>query len=56
MTIVYIQDHFRPVARPMFSNVIRERGRVTGIVEFSTIDDVRRVIRKLDKSNFRNMF
>ena len=51
-----MQDHFRKVVKPSYTNVVRDRGGAMGIVEFETADDLDRAIRKLDDTEFRNPF
>ncbi|KAK9841456.1 hypothetical protein WJX74_006119 [Apatococcus lobatus] len=51
-----LKDHFRKVVKPSFTNVVRDRGGVLGIVEFDNQDDLDRAIRKLDDTEFRNPF
>ena len=51
-----LQDHFRKVVKPSYTNVVRDRGGAMGIVEFETADDLERAIRKLDDTEFRNPF
>ena len=56
LTRYVLQDHFRKVVKPSFTNVVRDRGGVLGIVEFDNQDDLDRAIRKLDDTEFRNPF
>ena len=51
-----VQDHFRKVVKPSYTNVVRDRGGAMGIVEFDSADDLDRAIRKLDDTEFRNPF
>lgn len=52
----YVQDHFRVIVKPAYTNVYRERGGVLGVVEFDTREDLERAIRKLDDTEFKNPF
>ena len=51
-----VQDHFRSIVKPAYTNVYRERGGVLGVVEFDTREDLERAIRKLDDTEFKNPF
>lgn len=51
-----LQDHFRSIVKPAYTNVYRERGGVLGVVEFDTREDLERAIRKLDDTEFKNPF
>lgn len=51
-----VQDHFRVIVKPAYTNVYRERGGVLGVVEFDTREDLERAIRKLDDTEFKNPF
>ncbi|CAM8965839.1 hypothetical protein QQ045_005078 [Rhodiola kirilowii] len=51
-----LKDHMRRAGDVCFSQVFRERGGVTGIVDYTNYDDMRYAIRKLDDSLFRNAF
>ena len=42
---VCLQDHFRQVVKPSYTNVFRERNGVLGVVEFDTREDLDRAIR-----------
>lgn len=53
---VCLQDHFRSIVKPAYTNVYRERGGVLGVVEFDTREDLERAIRKLDDTEFKNPF
>jgi hypothetical protein len=53
---VFLQDHFRSIVKPAYTNVYRERGGVLGVVEFDTREDLERAIRKLDDTEFKNPF
>ena len=52
----FVQDHFRVIVKPAYTNVYRERGGVLGVVEFDTREDLERAIRKLDDTEFKNPF
>jgi len=54
--IPYLQDHFRKVVKPSYTNVVPDRGGAMGVVEFETPEDLERAIRKLDDTEFRNPF
>ena len=41
----FVQDHFRQVVKPSYTNVFRERNGVLGVVEFDTREDLDRAIR-----------
>ncbi|XP_024638498.1 serine/arginine-rich splicing factor SR30 [Medicago truncatula] len=51
-----LKDHMRKAGHVCFSQVFRERGGLTGIVDYTNYDDVKYAIRKLDDSEFRNAF
>ena len=51
-----VQDHFRKVVKPSYTNVVRDRSGAMGVVEFDTAEDLERAIRKLDDTEFRNPF
>ncbi|XP_061363322.1 serine/arginine-rich splicing factor SR30-like isoform X1 [Gastrolobium bilobum] len=51
-----LKDHMRRAGDVCFSQVFRERGGVTGIVDYTNCDDMKYAIRKLDDSEFRNAF
>lgn len=51
-----LKDHMRKAGDVCFSQVFRDRGAMTGIVDYSNYDDMRYAIRKLDDSEFRNAF
>ncbi len=53
---VCLQDHFRSIVKPAYTNVYRERGGVLGVVEFDTREDLEKAIRKLDDTEFKNPF
>nr|XP_025618997.1 serine/arginine-rich splicing factor SR30 isoform X2 [Arachis hypogaea] len=51
-----LKDHMRRAGDVCFSQVFRERGGMTGIVDYTNYDDMKYAIRKLDDSEFRNAF
>ncbi|XP_019422957.1 PREDICTED: serine/arginine-rich splicing factor SR30-like [Lupinus angustifolius] len=51
-----LKDHMRKAGDVCFSQVFRERGGMTGIVDYTNYDDMKYAIRKLDDSEFRNAF
>ncbi|XP_028770917.1 serine/arginine-rich splicing factor SR30 isoform X2 [Neltuma alba] len=51
-----LKDHMRKAGDVCFSEVFRERGGMTGIVDYTNYDDMKYAIRKLDDSEFRNAF
>ncbi|ESW16947.1 hypothetical protein PHAVU_007G197400 [Phaseolus vulgaris] len=51
-----LKDHMRKAGDVCFSQVFRERGGLTGIVDYTNYDDMKYAIRKLDDSEFRNAF
>ncbi|KAK1319038.1 Pre-mRNA-splicing factor SF2 [Acorus calamus] len=51
-----LKDHMRRAGDVCFSQVFREGGGVTGIVDYTNYDDMKYAIRKLDDSEFRNAF
>lgn len=52
-----LKDHFRKQVKGVnYTEVAKEGKRSTGTVEFESEDDLRRAIRKLDKTKFRNPF
>lgn len=51
-----LKDHMRRAGDVCFSQVFRDRGGVTGIVDYTNYDDMKYAIRKLDDSQFRNAF
>ncbi|KDP23469.1 hypothetical protein JCGZ_23302 [Jatropha curcas] len=51
-----LKDHMRKAGDVCFSQVFRDRGGMTGIVDYTNYDDMNRAIRKLDDSEFRNAF
>ncbi|KAL3531464.1 hypothetical protein ACH5RR_010786 [Cinchona calisaya] len=51
-----LKDHMRRAGDVCFSQVFREGGGTTGIVDYTNYDDMKYSIRKLDESEFRNSF
>ncbi|XP_022744725.1 serine/arginine-rich splicing factor SR30-like [Durio zibethinus] len=51
-----LKDHMRKAGDVRFSQVFRDRGGMTGIVDYTNYDDMKYAIRKLDDSEFRNAF
>ncbi|AES82437.2 pre-mRNA-splicing factor SF2-like protein [Medicago truncatula] len=51
-----LKDHMRRAGDVCFSQVFRDRGGMTGIVEYTNYEDMKYAIRKLDDSEFRNAF
>ncbi|XP_010528899.1 PREDICTED: serine/arginine-rich splicing factor SR30-like isoform X2 [Tarenaya hassleriana] len=51
-----LKDHMRKAGFVCFSEVFRERGGMTGVVDYTNYDDMKYAIRKLDDSEFRNAF
>ncbi|KAM7495859.1 hypothetical protein LguiA_020273 [Lonicera macranthoides] len=51
-----LKDHMRRAGDVCFSQVFREGGGTTGIVDYTNYDDMKYAIRKLDDSEFRNSF
>ena len=41
---------------PSYTNVFRDHHGTTGVVEFETAEDLKRAIRKLDDTEFKNPF
>lgn len=56
LLLPHVQDHFRPYAKPTFTDVYRDRGEAIGVAEFETLDDMQYAIRKLDDTEFKNPF
>ena len=56
LTPELLQDHFRKVVKPAYTNVYRDRGGLIGVVEFESQDDLDLAIRKLDDTEVRNPF
>ncbi|EEE54434.1 hypothetical protein OsJ_01505 [Oryza sativa Japonica Group] len=51
-----LKDHMRRAGDVCFSDVYREAGATVGIVDYTTYEDMKYAIRKLDDSEFRNAF
>ncbi|XP_034222321.1 serine/arginine-rich splicing factor SR30 isoform X1 [Prunus dulcis] len=51
-----LKDHMRRAGDVCFSQVFRDRGGMTGIVDYTNYDDMRYAVRKLDDSEFKNAF
>ncbi|KAG0483028.1 hypothetical protein HPP92_011112 [Vanilla planifolia] len=51
-----LKDHIVRAGDVCFSQVFREGGGTTGIVDYTNYDDMKYAIRKLDDSEFRNAF
>ncbi|KAJ7977929.1 Serine/arginine-rich-splicing factor like [Quillaja saponaria] len=51
-----LKDHMRKAGDVCFSQVFRDRGGMTGIVDYTNYDDMKYAIRKLDDTEFRNTF
>lgn len=51
-----LKDFLRQVVRPAYTNIEKDRDGVIGVAEFESFDDMDRVIRKLDDTEFENMF
>ncbi|KAK9136876.1 hypothetical protein Sjap_007470 [Stephania japonica] len=51
-----LKDHMRRAGDVCFSEVFRDGGGTTGIVDYTNYDDMKYAIRKLDDSEFRNAF
>lgn len=51
-----LKDHMRRAGDVCFSQVFRDRGGMTGIVDYTTYDAMKYAIKKLDGSEFRNAF
>ncbi|XP_057483864.1 serine/arginine-rich-splicing factor SR34-like isoform X1 [Actinidia eriantha] len=51
-----LKDHMRQAGDVCFSQVFRDARGTTGIVDYTSHDDMRYAIRKLDDSEFRNAF
>ncbi|CAN6884274.1 unnamed protein product [Brassica oleracea] len=51
-----LKDHMRKAGDVCFSEVFRDRGGMSGVVDYSNYDDMKYAIRKLDDSKFRNAF
>ncbi|WOL11817.1 serine/arginine-rich splicing factor SR30-like [Canna indica] len=51
-----LKDHMRRAGDVCFSEVYRDGGGTTGIVDYTNYDDMKYAIKKLDDSEFRNAF
>ncbi|KAF3454535.1 hypothetical protein FNV43_RR04983 [Rhamnella rubrinervis] len=51
-----LKDHMRRAGDVCFSQVFRDRGGMTGVVDYTNYDDMKYAIRKLDDTEFRNAF
>ncbi|KAK3200594.1 hypothetical protein Dsin_024009 [Dipteronia sinensis] len=51
-----LKDHMRRAGDVCFSQVFRDRGGMTGIVDYTTYDDMKYAVYKLDRSEFQNAF
>ncbi|KAL0903300.1 hypothetical protein M5K25_027669 [Dendrobium thyrsiflorum] len=51
-----LKDHMRRAGDVCFSQVFRDGGGTTGIVDYTNYEDMKYAIRKLDDSEFRNAF
>ncbi|KAK8951721.1 Pre-mRNA-splicing factor SF2 [Platanthera zijinensis] len=51
-----LKDHMRRAGDVCFSQVFRDGGGTTGVVDYTNYDDMKYAIRKLDDSVFRNAF
>ncbi|KNA15536.1 hypothetical protein SOVF_097130 isoform A [Spinacia oleracea] len=53
-----LKDHMRRAGEVCFSDVFKDRryGGMAGVVEYASYDDMKRAVRKLDDSEFRNAF
>ncbi|KAK1277310.1 Pre-mRNA-splicing factor SF2 [Acorus gramineus] len=51
-----LKDHMRRAGDVCFSQVFREGGGTTGVVDYTNYDDMKYAIRKLNDSEFRNAF
>ncbi|KAI7744006.1 hypothetical protein M8C21_001792, partial [Ambrosia artemisiifolia] len=51
-----LKDHMRRAGDVCFSQVFKEGGGTTGIVDYTNYDDMKYAIRKLDDSEFKNAF
>nr|XP_019706250.1 serine/arginine-rich-splicing factor SR34 isoform X1 [Elaeis guineensis] len=54
--ILQVQDHMRRAGDVCFSEVFRDGGGTTGVVDYTNYEDMKYAIRKLDDSEFRNAF
>ncbi|XP_039002928.1 serine/arginine-rich-splicing factor SR34-like [Hibiscus syriacus] len=51
-----LKDHMRRAGDVCFSQVFRDGGGTTGIVDYTNYDDMKYAVKKLDDSEFRNAF
>nr|DAD38079.1 TPA_asm: hypothetical protein HUJ06_008720 [Nelumbo nucifera] len=51
-----LKDHMRRAGDVCFSQVFRDGGGTTGVVDYTNYEDMKYAIRKLDDSEFRNAF
>ncbi|KAK9673142.1 hypothetical protein RND81_12G149300 [Saponaria officinalis] len=53
-----LKDHMRRAGEVCFSDVYKDRryGGMVGVVDYANYDDMKRAIRKLDDTEFRNAF
>nr|XP_010938392.1 serine/arginine-rich-splicing factor SR34 [Elaeis guineensis] len=51
-----LKDHMRRAGDVCFSEVFRDGGGTTGIVDYTNYEDMKYAIKKLDDSEFRNAF
>ncbi|XP_062181377.1 serine/arginine-rich-splicing factor SR34-like isoform X3 [Phragmites australis] len=51
-----LKDHMRRAGDVCFSDVYREAGATIGVADYTNYEDMKRAIRKLDDSEFRNAF
>ncbi|GAB2218699.1 hypothetical protein Drorol1_Dr00001926, partial [Drosera rotundifolia] len=51
-----LKDHMRRAGDVCFSDVYRDRGGMSGVVDYTNYEDMKRAIRKLDDTEFRNAF
>ncbi|KAG8079353.1 hypothetical protein GUJ93_ZPchr0007g5893 [Zizania palustris] len=51
-----LKDHMRNAGDVCYSEVYREAGGTTGVVDYTNYDDMKYAIRKLDDSEFKNAF
>ncbi|GAB2277444.1 Serine/arginine-rich splicing factor sr30 [Dionaea muscipula] len=51
-----LKDHMRRAGDVCFSDVYRDRGGMSGVVDYTNYEDMKRAIRKLDDTEFHNAF
>ncbi|XP_074311603.1 serine/arginine-rich splicing factor SR30-like [Silene latifolia] len=53
-----LKDHMRRAGEVCFSDVYKDRryGGMVGVVDYASYDDMKRAVRKLDDTEFRNAF